>query len=225
MNHYILTILKQSITSLIQNNPDLTAADLEAEIINLASYIFLKDSGEVDFSLDYLDQDSIDALDGGDYEIVDEIIDGATILFPKHYTERNAIIAKQGVRMNMQLADNYGSFLKSYFISKHKISLSSDYQNFSSPNNSLWENGVKKIDSPTQRDVNYKFDFENNTFEILINPYNPLVTGKILSKTNEKIKCRSFDNTREFEFLLNGSQLYEVIMHRIDKGDMIKYHQ
>jgi hypothetical protein len=225
MNHYILKILKQSVSNLIQNNPELNAGDLEAEIINIASYIFLKDSNEIDFSLDYLDQDSIDALDGNDYEIVDEIIDAATILFSKYYSERHAVIAKQGVRMNIQLAEDYGSFLKSYFISKHKISVSSDYQTFSSPNNSLWESGVKKIDSPTQRDINYKFDFDNNAFEILINPYNPLVTGKILSKTDDKVKCRSFDNTREFEFLLNSGQLYEVIMHRIDKGDMIKYHQ
>ena len=225
MNQDILSVLKQSYDHLLQNNTGLKTSDLEAEIINLACYIYLKDDNEIDFSLDYLDQEILYSFESYDFETVDHIIDGAKFLFSKYYNDSHAISAKQGVRMNIQLAENFGSFLKSYFISRHKISDGEVYEYFSSPRNSLWQDNIKQTDSPTQRDINYKFSFENNTFEILINPYNPLVTGEILTRTSEKIICKSYDSTRRFEFLYANSQLYEVVMHRIDKGDVVIYHQ
>lgn len=225
MNQDILSILRQSYEHLLRNNAELRTSDLEAEIINLACYIYLKDDSEIDFSLDYLDQEILNSFQSYDFETADDIIDGAKFLFSKYYNDSHAISAKQGVRMNIQLAQNFGSFLKSYFISRHKLSDGDVYEYFSSPRNSLWQGNIKQSDSETQRDINYKFSFENNTFEILINPYNPLVTGEILARTPEKIICQSYDYTRRFEFLFANSKLYEVVMHRIDKGDIVIYHQ
>ncbi len=225
MRENIFKILRQSYEDLLSKNSGLRTEDLEAEIINLACYVYLKDDSEIDFSLDYLDHDILYSLASYDFRITDDIIDSALLLFSKYYNESHAINARQGVRMNIQLAENFGSFLKSYFISRHKVSGGGVYEYFSSPRNSLWQGNVMQSDSHTQRDINYKFSFEDNTFEILINPYNPLVTGQILASTSEKIICQSYDSTRRFEFLFTSSSLYEVVMYRIDKGDIVKYHQ
>lgn len=225
MNHVIIMLLQQSIENLSEKNNEITINDLEAEIINFASYIYLKDTSQIDFKLNYLNQELLNNLHGGSFNVVDQIIDGAALLYSAYYTENHAFIAKQGVRMNIQLADNYGSYLKSYFISKHKITEGSDFLNFNSPSNSLWSNGLKQLHSPTQRDISYKMDFESNTCEILILPFNPKVEGKIISRTPDKIKCISNDKTREFEFIYNNGLLIEVVMNRIDKNDTVKYHR
>ncbi len=225
MNTEISIIITESIKHLIQNVQGATSDDLEAEIINLASYVYLRDSDQIDFSLDYLDQDIISSLSGYDFDVVDEIINRTKFLFPDYYSEAAALNATQGVRMNIHLMSDYGSFLKSYFISKHKIADGNNYKFFSSPLNSLWYNGVKHSDSHTQRDVNYKFDSITNTFEVLISPFNPLVQGSIISMNSNLIKCLSNDKTREFEFHFINDHLFEVVMNRLDKGDTVKYHK
>lgn len=223
MNQNILKTIKQSFEHLMLENENLTVDDLEVEIINLASYLYLRDTSEIDFLLDYLDNRIIDQIEGNNLNIVDKVIDGAALLYSKFYKGAHVMNAKDAVRMNLRLADNYGSFLKAYFISKHHIDGNGKFIKFSSPKNSLWINGVKQSESPTQRDVLYSFD--NNTFEILILPYNPKVVGKIINKTRYKIKCVSYDKSREFEFRYMNGQLFELVMHRIDKGDAVKYHK
>jgi len=235
MIQQILVLLKQGYDHLLENNPKPTTDDLEAEIINFASFVYLKES--IDFSLDYLDQKRLSSLNNYDFEICDKIIDGASILFSEYYKPTYALNAKQAIRVNIQLADNYACFLKSYFISKHKIITSEKCYTFYSSRNSLWSNNGSKIsDSPTQREVNYTFDFESNTFEVLINPYNSLVKGKIISNKDESFMLKlagikqittgvSYDNTRQFTWIFKSTGLFEVIMNRFDKGDAVKYHQ
>ena len=129
MNRNIVDMLSSSFEHLLQNNANLTSIDLEAEIINIASYIYLKGSSEIDFSLNYINKNNIDSLHNQDFDIVDEIIDTAAILFKNHYGYVEVINAKHGVRINVEVADNYGAFLKAYFTSKHKIDNLNAYQN------------------------------------------------------------------------------------------------
>jgi hypothetical protein len=225
MNNEILRILMQGYNDLHKKNENITTSDLEAEIINIASYIYLKDSEEIDFQLDYLDDESLKSLNSYDLDLIDELFDSATMIFPEYYTMSNALHGKQAVRVNIQQAKDYGSFLKSYFLSKHQI-LYTDFEIFISSNNSRWIDGVKQANyGLSQRIINYKFDFENEVFEIMIYPFNPIVKGKIQAKNNEKVKCVSFDKQREFEFIFKEGQIFEVAMQRLDRGDTVIYHK
>ncbi|WP_175629375.1 hypothetical protein [Bacteroides acidifaciens] len=149
----------------------------------------------------------------------------------RHYPSIYGISEKeygmQGYKMNIQLASNYSSYIKNYFVHAHKISLAKDYILFSSPKNCLWKDGVKSIDSSTQRDIYYKMD--DTKFELMIPPFNPLVQGIIISKTDTSIKCQSNDGKRIFIFKYKekivSENLLEIDMYRNEKGDMVSYHK
>ena len=132
-----------------------------------------------------------------------------------------------GYKMNIQMCSNYGSYIKNYFIKAHEIGSGKDFHHFCSPRNCLWRNGIKAIDSPTQRDIYYKFD--NGMFEFMIPPYNPLVTGHARKIDETTLKCESNDGKRTFIFHYDGaltpSCLNYIEMYRNDKGDMVSYHK
>ena len=125
------------------------------------------------------------------------------------------------------MCSDYGNYVKNYFIRAHKIGSGRDYHHFSSPRNCLWRNGEKAIDSPTQRDIYYKFN--KGTFEFMIPPYNPLVVGRVTKQDGATLRCESNDGRRTFVFHFNGalkpSCLDYIEMYRNDKGDMVSYHK
>lgn len=108
-----------------------------------------------------------------------------------------------------------------------KVESEKDFILFSSPRNCLWKNGVKSIDSPTQRDIYYKI--KGNYFELMIPPYNPLVIGRVLEKTVTTLRCESIDGRRTFVFHYDGAIMPEFLnyieMFRNDRGDMVSYHK
>jgi hypothetical protein len=238
MNPEVFKIVKWSFNHLVETNEEVTMSDLEAEVINLASFLYLKDAPEIDFELNYLESDLVDEVEGGNPSIITQVTAAATMLFPRDYTSADAALANQAVLMNLRVMglDDYSAFLKAYFLSKHKIALvdDNDYnvrtEIFKSPVNSLWqkENGkeVMVSDSDTDREVICKFNSETGDFDVLINPYNPNVKGKIFFRGRSLIRGMSHDKTRMFEFLFDDdSDMEEVIMHRLDKGDLVKYHK
>jgi hypothetical protein len=109
----------------------------------------------------------------------------------------------------------------------HKIGSGEDFTVFSSPRNCLWIAGIKSIDSPTQREIYYKFDKGN--FEFMIPPYNPLVTGTVKKVDDSTLRCESNDGRRTFVFHYDGAikpdLLNYIEMYRNDKGDMVSYHK
>ena len=222
-NTLINIIVNQSIKHLFHQNENITLQVIEDEGICLASYIFLKDNFEIDFELDYISKELLDPILGEDFEIVDQVFDILHIIFPE-YTEKHAEYGKHSLRMNLKLTNNYGAILKSHFLRYHKIKEQNNYNTFDSPSNSLWSNGKQSITSPTRRIINYYFDKEGKYFELLIPPYNPLVTGRIVSISPVKIECRSNDGTRTFIFHLKNNEVEEVEMYRNDKNDLVKYH-
>jgi len=220
-------LVVESVENLKKYKPDYTTEDLEAEAIYLAAFIYLKDDYRIDFQVDYLSQDLLDSIESENYSVADKVFNYMSKHFPGKYGQVEFFHGIGGYKMNIQLAPNYGSYIKNYFIRAHKIGEGADYSHFSSPRNCLWRDNKKSVDSPTQRDVYYKIS--DTTFELMIPPYNPLVTGKVVSKTNDIIKCQSSDNTRTFVFHYKGSttpdNLDFIEMFRNDKGDMVTYHK
>jgi len=215
--------VKESVNHLFNTLPNVTTKELEAEGIYLAAYVYLKDSYQIDFEIDYISKNLIDKIPSGNYTVSDKVF----IYMMKYgrglYTKEEADYGVGGYKMNIQLCQDYGSYIKNYFIRAHKIGVSKQYSHFCSPINSLWRGGNKVGESPTQRDIYYKI--ENGQFELMIPPYNPLVAGYVVSQTAETIECQSSDGKRRFIFHLVNGVVDSIDMYRNDKGDMVKYQK
>lgn len=218
-------LVVESVENLKKYKPNFTTADLEAEAIYLASFIYLQGDYRIDFQVDYLAQDLLNSIESGNYKVADKVFSFMKKHYPEKYGHAEFSHGIEGYKMNIQLAPDYGSYIKNHFIHVHKIGKGGDYSHFSSPRNCLWLDSKLIGESSTQRDIYYKIS--DLTFELMIPPYNPLVTGKVLSKTNEIIKCQSSDNTRTFIFHYNGNTIHDnldyIEMFRNDKGDMVTY--
>lgn len=222
-NDPVEQFVKESVNHLFNTLPNVTTKELEAEGIYLAAYIYLKDSYQIDFEIDYISQDILDKIPSGDYTVSDKVFTYMKKYGRGLYADEEADYGIGGYKMNIQLCQDYGSYIKNYFIRAHKIGEGKQYNHFSSPLNSLWRNGVKQAESPTQRDVYYKI--VDGRFELMIPPYNPLVAGRVVSQTTDATKCQSSDGKRMFVFHYVNGKLDSIDMYRNDKGDMVKYHK
>lgn len=218
--------VKESVADL-KKHTELSTKALEAEAIYLAAFLYLKDSFQIDFNLDYFSDGLIDKIPSGNFPVADKVFSYMMKYGEGHYGAEERDFGVSGYKMNIQLTPDYGSYIKNYFIRAHKIGSGKDFTVFSSPRNCLWKSGIKSIDSPTQRDIYYKFD--GNSFEFMIPPYNPLVTGRIVEKTATTLRCESGDGRRTFVFHYDDEIKPECLnyieMFRNDKGDMVSYHK
>ena len=205
----------------------LSTERLEAEAIYLAAYLYMKGSYEIDFSLDYITDGLVEKIPSGIYSISDKVFGYVKKYGEGYYGNDEIAYGLSGYKTNIQICSNYGSYIKNYFKRAHSIESGGTYSIFSSPRNCLWRDGVKAIDSPTHRDIHYKF--EDGNFEFMIPPYNPLVTGKYRKIDNSTLRCESSDGKRSFVFHYDGNispeNLEYVEMYRNDKGDMVSYHK
>lgn len=215
--------VKESVNHLFNTLPNVTTKELEAEGIYLAAYVYLRDSYQIDFQIDYVSQNLIERIPSGNYSVSDKVFTYMKKYGRGLYTEEEADYGVSGYKMNIQLCQDYGSYIKNYFVRAHKIGEGKQYSHFSSPINSLWRDGIKQGESPTQRDVYYKI--ADGRFELMIPPYNPLVAGRVISQTADTIECRSSDGKRTFVFHLIDGDVNSIDMYRNDKGDMVKYQK
>ena len=218
--------VKESIADLKKHN-ELSTEKLEAEAIYLAAFLYLKDTYQIDFELDYLPKGLVNSIPSNDFTVCDMVFSYVEKYGEGYYGVSEKGFGLSGYKMNIQLCADYGSHIKNYFMRAHKIGSSKEYTVFSSPRNCLWTNGIKTCDSPTHRDVYYKF--EGAKFEFMIPPYNPLVTGRMVKVDNCTLRCKSSDGKRTFVFHYEGAIKPELLdyieMYRHDKGDMVTYHR
>lgn len=220
-------LVKESVENLRKHNPNLDEKALEAEAIYLAAFIYLRESDKIDFNVDYFSSGLLDKIDSGKYQIADKVFNYMIKFGSGIYTTNEANIGIEAYKMNIQLCSDYEVYIRNYFIRAHKIGAGAEYELFSSPRNCLWNEGKKCCDSPTQRDIYYKI--KGDTFELMIPPFNPLITGRVVARSECRIQCQSNDNKRTFIFHYDGnispSTLTLIYMFRNDKGDMISYHK
>ena len=218
--------VKESVLDL-KKHISLDTKSLEAEAIYLAAFLYMKDSYQIDFELDYISTGLLDKIPSKNFNVSDKVFSYMIKYGEGKYGTEERDYGINGYKMNIRLCSDYGSYIKNYFIRAHKIGSGKDYMHFSSPRNCLWRDGIKSIDSPTLRDVYYRFN--NDTFEFMIPPYNPLVTGRVVKRTSSTLQCESNDGRRTFVFHFDGSikpeNLNYIEMYRNDKGDMVSYHK
>lgn len=115
-------VVKESVEHLKKCIGTLTSEKLEAEAINLASYIFLRKSGNINFELDFLTKGLIDKVPSGDYIVADKVFPLMIKYGEGLYSERHASFGKnRGYKLNVIKDPELAIFLKGYYKSLHKI--------------------------------------------------------------------------------------------------------
>lgn len=130
-------IVKESVEHLKKCLGTLTSEKLEAEAINLASYIFLRKNGKIEFELDFLTKGLIENVPSGNYAIADKVFPLVIKYGEGLYTESHASFGKnQGYRLNVSKDHDLASFLKGYYKNVHKVNVdeSKQQQSTSEPN-------------------------------------------------------------------------------------------
>lgn len=122
-------VVKESVEHLKKCIGTLTSEKLEAEAINLASYIFLRKSGKISFELDFLTKGLIEMVPSGDYTTSDKVFQFMVKYGEGLYTNRHADFGKnQGYKLNVTKVPDLASFLKGYYKSVHKVNVGESKQ-------------------------------------------------------------------------------------------------
>ena len=118
-------VVKESVEHLERCIGKVTQEKLEAEAINLASYIYLRKGGKIDFELDYLTKGLMDKIPSGDFKVADQVFP-LMIKYGSNglYLNKNAFIGKKlAYKANVQQDPEHHNFLKGYFKSVHKLNI------------------------------------------------------------------------------------------------------
>ena len=117
-------VVKESVEHLRKCLGILTSEKLEAEAINLASYIFLRKSGKIQFGLDFLTKGIMDKIPSGDYAVSDKVFPLMVKYGDGLYTNRHSDFGKnQGYKLNVIKDPDLANFLKGYYKSVHKVNV------------------------------------------------------------------------------------------------------
>lgn len=133
-------VVKESVEHLKKCSGTLTSEKLEAEAINLASYIFLRGNDKVQFNLDFLTKGLIDKIPSGDYTFADKVFPLMVKYGEGLYTEKHASFGKnRGYKLNVTIDPDLASFLKGYYKSVHKVNCGESKSSISKSNNAQEE--------------------------------------------------------------------------------------
>ena len=117
-------VVKESVEHLKKCLGTLTSEKLEAEAINLASYLFLRKSGKIQFELDFLTKGIMEKVPSDDYAVSDKVFPLMVKYGEGLYTNRHAEFGKnQGYKLNVTKDPNYANFLKGYYKGVHKVNV------------------------------------------------------------------------------------------------------
>lgn len=117
-------VVKESVEHLKKCLGTLTSEKLEAEAINLASYIFLRKNGKIKFELDFLTKGIMEKVPSGDYAVADKVFPLMVKYGEDLYTNLHADFGKnKGYKLNVTKDPDLASFLKGYYKSVHKVNV------------------------------------------------------------------------------------------------------
>ena len=117
-------VVKESVEHLKKSLGTLTSEKLEAEAINLASYIFLRKSGKIQFELDFLTKGIMEKVPSGDYAVSDKVFPLMVKYGEGLYTNRHSDYGKnKGYKLNVTKDPDFANFLKGYYKSVHKVNV------------------------------------------------------------------------------------------------------
>ena len=117
-------VVKESVEHLKKCIGTLTSEKLEAEAINLASFIFLRKCGKIHFELDFLTKGIMDKIPSGDYVVSDKVFPLMVKYGEGLYTYQHAEFGKnRGYKLNVTKDPDFANFLKGYYKNVHKVNV------------------------------------------------------------------------------------------------------
>lgn len=117
-------VVKESVEHLKKCLGTLTSEKLEAEAINLASYLFLRKSGKIQFELDFLTKGIMEKVPSGDYAVSDKVFPLMVKYGEGLYTNSHSDFGKnQGYKLNVTKDPDFANFLRGYYKSVHKVNV------------------------------------------------------------------------------------------------------
>lgn len=114
-------LAKMAFQDYLRKNTDVRVKDIEAEVINLMWYLILRQNGDIQWSLPFLDEQLIQSIITSNDDVMQGVTEMAMEGFPQSYNEGNAFVAIQGVTMNIasMSVNDSSNFLRDYFNGKH----------------------------------------------------------------------------------------------------------
>lgn len=190
-------ILSKSISNLQERRGDLTVGDIEAEVINNACLYILKNQKEKTQGSKTIEEMFLGALDATkDFvPFAQAFTEAAMELFPRHYTEKEAIPATFGIQQNIAW-EGMWDHLRNYFQKNHGIQIDNvetTPTTFYSTSHKRYENNSLTSESEVERTINLSFIDNKQEIIVSIEPSLSPKKGYLISQEDKELKYKGYD--------------------------------
>jgi len=209
-------ILSKSISNLQERRGDLTVGDIEAEVINNACLYILKNQKEKTQGSKTIEEMFLGALDATkDFvPFAQAFTEAAMELFPRHYTEKEAIPATFGIQQNIAW-EGMWDHLRNYFQKNHGIQIDNvetTPTTFYSTSHKRYENNSLTSESEVERTINLSFIDNNKEIIVSIEPSLSPKKGYLISQEDKELKYKGYDADYLFSIRLDDFDEVETFI-------------
>ncbi len=205
-------ILLRSVLNLQERRGDITIGDLEAEVINNACLYILKNQKEHMSKSKSIEEIFLSALNSvTDFvPYAQAFTEAAMELFPRHYTENEAIIANLGIQQNIAW-EGMWDHLRNYFQKNHGLQIDNvetTPTTFYSTNHKRFENNTLISESDVARTINLSFIDNKQEIIVSIEPSLSPKKAYLISNENRKLKYKGYDP--DYLFIITLDEFKEI---------------
>jgi len=209
-------ILSKSISNLQERRGDLTVGDIEAEVINNACLYILNNQKEKTQGSKTIEEMFLSALDATkDFvPFAQAFTEAAMELFPRHYTEKEAIPATFGIQQNIAW-EGMWDHLRNYFQKNHGIQIDNvetTPTTFYSTSHKRYENNSLTSESEVERTINLTFIDNNQEIIVSIEPSLSPKKGYLISQEDKELKYKGYDADYLFSIRLDDFEEVETFI-------------
>lgn len=203
--------LHKSLTNLQNRKGQLTKEMVETEVINLSCLEILKNR-----------------QNHNAHAITEKFIEAAQQIIPQ-YGEREALITRMGVPMNVQW-DGMWEFLKNYFMSNHGINIDGDDSTeskiFYSTRHERYEFNNQVANTPADRTIDLLFTENRKVIIVNIQPTLSAKKGLLVESTGDKLVYRGSDPDYKFTVLFDQiDEVSKFILEMPNRSLRIEYFE
>ena len=190
-------ILIESISNLKKRRGNITANDVEAEVINNACLCILKNQKEKIQKGNTIEEMFFEAFKSTEdaIPIAKAFTDSAMDLFPQYYAEQNAVMATMGIQQNVAW-EGMWDYLRDYFQQNHGIQIDEIETTplfFYSTEHKRYENDNFVSESKIERTINLNFISDKKELVVSIAPSLSPKKSYLISNNSNEYKYRGSD--------------------------------
>jgi len=205
-------ILLRSVSNLQERRGDITIGDLEAEVINNACLYILKNQKEQMSKSKSIEAMFLSALNSAKDFVpyAQAFTEAAMELFPRHYTEKEAIPATFGIQQNIAW-EGMWDHLRNYFQKNHGLQIDNvetTPTTFYSTTHKRFENNALTLESDVERTINLSFIDDKKEIIVSIEPSLSPKKAYLISNKNSTLKYKGYDP--DYLFIITLDEFEEV---------------